>query len=71
MMDLTGCSYCKGAGWVSEGVLHSRRPCEFCTDSGTPTLDYILGQRYAAGIDRDGRMVAKPHSQVRVSGTSL
>jgi hypothetical protein len=64
------CANCKGTGLVAMwGEDVAIRPCPCCSDSGTPDLDYIVGRRYAAGIDLDGKLVVPISQCLNKDGT--
>lgn len=69
----TKCSTCGGSRHVFGAYLSHNLPvpCPDCTDSGTPLLDESLGIRYAAGIDKDGKLVRPINECLRKDGTVL
>lgn len=63
------CPNCNGLGWLQGQFIN--RPCPCCSDSGTPDLDYETGVRYAAGIDKDGKLVKPLEKSVNEFGHAL
>ena len=56
-----GCKYCDEACPVETGRLQQEHPCEDCpthTWTVTPSTPALLRGKYAAGLIRDGQLVA-------------